>query len=177
MLIVALLGVVWTSIRFARRARQRRRDHERLSSLAEVTALLTASLRAGRSTIHAVILLAHIAPDVVRDDFRRFRDGIATGMTPTDALVNLRDDLGPHFRPLIGILMSSLRLGVPAETLLVQLNVESRYVHRALVEESARQLPVRLALPLVMCTLPSFVILIIVPVIAGTLAQLHTNGR
>jgi hypothetical protein len=35
-------------------------------------------------------------------------------------------------------------------------------------------LPVRLAMPLVLCTLPSFVLLAIVPLLVGALSSLHT---
>ena len=73
------------------------------------------------------------------------------------------------------VLISGDRLGIPVENLLFQLANEARLNRRRHAETEARKLPIRLSLPLVMCILPSFVILIIVPTIAGTLSQLNIS--
>jgi tight adherence protein C len=76
-------------------------------------------------------------------------------------------------QPMCEVLIAGDRLGIPVENLLFQLGNEARTNRRRRAETQARQLPIQLSLPLVMCTLPSFIILIIVPTIAGTLSQLN----
>jgi pilus assembly protein TadC len=61
------------------------------------------------------------------------------------------------------------------ESLIFQLGNDARLSRRRAAEISARQLPIRLSLPLVICTLPSFIVLIIVPTIAGTVSQLRLS--
>jgi tight adherence protein C len=52
---------------------------------------------------------------------------------------------------------------------------EARRHRRRLADASARELPVRLAVPLVSCTLPAFVLLTIAPVLAGALSSLRSS--
>jgi len=53
-------------------------------------------------------------------------------------------------------------------------NGVARQQRRRDSDAAARELPVRLAVPLVLCTLPSFVLLAIVPLLLGALSSLHT---
>jgi pilus assembly protein TadC len=49
---------------------------------------------------------------------------------------------------------------------------QARDVRRRHAEESARRVPVQLLFPLVACVLPAFVLLTVVPLLAGTLRSL-----
>lgn len=176
MLIVIGICAAVMAVRARRRRRALRNENARSEALIETTDLLLATSRAGFSLTQAVMMLADIAPDSVRSSFARVRDAVETGASLPSALSGVRTDLGPAFHSLIGLVISAARLGVPTESFIVHLQAHARHVHRHHSESAARRLSVRLALPLVICTLPSFVVLIIVPVVAGTLEHLHLQG-
>lgn len=135
-----------------------------------------ATLRAGYSLHQSLMMLADISPDSQRIHFAAFRTDVDSGVRIDVALNRLRDNLGPESRAFVGLVSSALRLGIPTESLIEHIRSEARFAHRHHSEMLARQLPVRAALPLVLCTLPSFIVSIIVPIVAGTLAELHLNG-
>ena len=88
--------------------------------------------------------------------------------------INSAVGLGPVAQPLIDSLSAADRYGLPLAPVLERLSFEARQQRRRDIEASARELPVRLAMPLVLCTLPSFVLLAIVPLLLGALSSLHT---
>lgn len=176
MLIAVTLVVVVMAGRAVRRRRARQSARVQMDALIETTDLLLATTRAGYSLAQSVTLLADIVPDAVHREFDAVRNATHEGVPLTAALSGIRSDLGPLFHPLISLVVSALQLGVPTETFIVQLQMHARHVHRQHGEALARSLPVRLAMPLVTCTLPSFIALIIVPVVAGTLEQLRLHG-
>lgn len=156
------------------RADRIRRRH--LDALIETVDFLLATLRAGYSLQQSLLTLADVAPKSVRPAFDDLRTHIESGASFDTALSNARVRLGEDFAPLIDLTRSAIRLGIPFETLVVQIQSEVRFIHRQRGEAIARQLAVRLTLPLVLCTLPSFVFLIIVPIVMGTIMQLRVNG-
>ena len=85
----------------------------------------------------------------------------------------LRAELGPIAQPLVDSLSAADRYGLPLAPVLERLSFEARQQRRRDADATARELPVRLAIPLVLCTLPSFVLLAIVPLLLGALSSLH----
>jgi hypothetical protein len=59
--------------------------------------------------------------------------------------------------------------------LLERLNAVTRQQRRQELDAAARQLPVRMAIPLVVCVLPSFVLLGVVPLFVGSLGGLGAH--
>ena len=94
---------------------------------------------------------------------------VSAGERFSDALSAL-DTLGPIARPLVDAFAAAERYGLALAPVLERLGFEAR---RRTAEATARQLPVRLSLPLVLCTLPSFVLVAIVPLLLGALSSLH----
>ncbi|MGA0877667.1 MAG: type II secretion system F family protein [Ilumatobacteraceae bacterium] len=172
---MTILMVTTLVLMMARRYRQRnRRQSETVRRcLPEVVDLVIAALRAGHTPARAMTVLAVAAPDPVRGVFKTVVAGLEQGEAFTILLRHAADGLGADYRPLCDVLAASERLGIPTETMIVQLSADAHLLRRLLAEADARRLPIRLSLPLVCCTLPSFVVLVIVPVIAGTLTQLH----
>jgi pilus assembly protein TadC len=163
-------------IRASRRRRSNRIGHLRLDAVIETVDFLLAMLRAGYSPPQTLMKLADITPHIVRKDFVDLRDAIASGRPIHEALTDVRTRLGPDFSSLIDLMASAIRLGIPTESLVVHIHNEARFARRQQGDILARQLSVRLTLPLVLCTLPSFVFLIIVPIVMGAIAQLRLNG-
>nr|WP_283251117.1 type II secretion system F family protein [Rhabdothermincola salaria] len=98
---------------------------------------------------------------------RRVTLGIRLG----DALDELAD-LGDEARPLVAALAGAARYGSPLGAALDRVAVDARLLRRRRAEERARKLPVQLLFPLVMCVLPAFGLLAVVPLLAGSLPAL-----
>jgi len=173
--ILAFIGLIIGWLRYRRRLHHRRAT-ALLVSLPDVTDLLIAALHAGCTPSRALEFLARSAPQNVRQEFCDAVSALNNGERFSTIMRRLPTHLGSGYRPLCEILSAGDRLGIPTETLIAQMSSDSHLTRRLLAEADARRLPVRLSLPLVCCTLPSFVVLVIVPVIAGTLSQLHITG-
>lgn len=166
------LGLVVGWVRYRRRLRTRHAA-ARLACLPDVTDLLLAAFHAGSTPVQAFEFLARAAPVTVRQACVDVVTGLERGERFATLMRNLPTTLGSEYRPLCDILSAGDRLGIPTETLIAHVSSDAHLTRRLLAEANARQLPVRLSIPLVCCTLPSFVVLVIIPVIAGTLSQLH----
>lgn len=172
-IVVVLFGFSWRALRRRRTSRDAQRF---VDALLETLDLVLATLRAGYSLPQSLSMLSDIGPDIVRPGFAAVRAEVEKGIPLTTALATVRENLGAPFGPLIGLWISALRLGIPLDSLMSQMHIEARLLNRQRGEMAARRLSVRLTLPLVLCTLPSFVVLIIVPIVAGTIQQLRLNG-
>jgi tight adherence protein C len=155
--------------------RRRRREAER--ALPDALDLLVLSIRAGLTPQQAIAELAVHAPESVREAFASIVHRIARGSSFADALTVLPETLGPRTVGLADVIATSDRYGLPLGPVLDQLTTEARDARRRLDQADARKLPVRLAFPLVVCTLPSFVLLAIAPAVIAALSSLGASAR
>ena len=95
---------------------------------------------------------------------------IALGVDPAEVWRSLEADA--VLAPLGRTLARSARTGEPVAEALDRLGTELAARARAETEDAARQVGVRAAVPLGLCLLPSFLLLGIVPVVAGLVAEL-----
>jgi hypothetical protein len=96
---------------------------------------------------------------------------VALGATTAEAL-DILAGAGPPVRPLVDALAQHDRYGTPLLPALDRVAIEARARRRRRAEEAARRLPVTLLFPLVLTTLPAFVLLTVVPLLAGSLGSL-----
>lgn len=153
----------------------RRRTHARRvsDSLPDAIDLVVLAIRAGYLPAEAMTAIAtHVAPEL-RPTFQELTDAVRSGTRFADALALLPQRLGPQAAPLADSLIAADRYGLPLEPVLDRLADEARQHRRRNADVLARQLPVRLSLPLVLCTLPSFVLLAVVPLLIAALSSLH----
>jgi tight adherence protein C len=151
---------------------RRRLERERASEVPDAAELLVALVRAGLTPTLAVRAAARHATGHAGRAFALVVRRLDDGERLADALDGLTVHLGPTARPIADALATTERYGLPLAPLLDQLAADARAARRRAADQRARELPVRLGLPLVVCTLPSFVLLAIVPVIAGALSSL-----
>jgi hypothetical protein len=90
---------------------------------------------------------------------------IALGVPPADVWGSLAVE--PALAPLGRTLARSARTGEPVADALERLGRELAARARAEVEDSARRVGVRAAVPLGLCLLPAFLLIGIVPVVGG----------
>jgi tight adherence protein C len=136
--------------------------------------LLVLSIRAGYLPAQAVVEITPFLSHLLQPAFTAVSDAMQHGDRFADALGALRSNLGPIAQPLVDSLSAADRYGLPLAPVLERLAFEARQQRRRDGDAAARELPVRLAMPLVLCTLPSFVLLAIVPLLLGALSSLHT---
>jgi Flp pilus assembly protein TadB len=136
--------------------------------------LLVLSIRAGYLPAQAVAEIARFLPASLCASFTAVDREMRQGMRFADALNELQMQLGPIAQPLVDSLSSADRYGLPLAPVLERLAFEARQQRRRESDAAARELPVRLAMPLVLCTLPSFVLLAIVPLLLGAVSSLHS---
>lgn len=160
-----------------RTVRQTRATNRAVTAdLPDTIDLFVALVRAGLTPMQSASLLAQRAPPSWRPGFAAVEAARARGIRFVDALDELVVSLGSPARGMVDALSSSERYGHPIGPVLERLSDEGRAARRRYAEVEARQLPVRLSFPLVCCTLPSFVLLTIAPLLAGAFSSLQLSG-
>jgi tight adherence protein C len=173
-LILLLFGLGAHRARPVLLARRRRREVER--ELPGTIELLVLSIHAGLTPNRAIRELATYAPEPVRPAFVEIVHRMDRGEPFARAMVALPDWLGPRSVGLAEVIAAADKYGLPLSHVLDQLSSEARGTRRRLDEPDARKLPIKLAFPLVACTLPSFVLLAIAPAVIAALSSLGTSA-
>jgi len=88
-----------------------------------------------------------------------------------DALIASRQQFPLRAQPLLDALIDTERDGLSPRELFERLAGEAHAQRRRDAEQRIRALPVRLTLPLVGCVLPAYVLLAVVPLLAGQLTS------
>ena len=156
--------------------RRARRAHRSAVERAYPDAIesIVLAVRAGYLPAAAIeAVLPHLAPSL-RDAFAEVTARTHRGERFADALTLLPMRLGPIAAPLADSFAAADRYGQPLAPVLDRLALEARQHRRRQADTLARQLPVRMSLPLVLCTLPSFILLAVVPLLLAALSSLHT---
>ena len=170
---LAVVIVVALLRRWAGVQRKARTTRDVAAGFPDALDLLVLSIRAGYLPAQAIGEITPYLPTALRPSFSAVDQALQRGDRFADALDQLRVRLGPIAQPLVDSLAAADRYGLPLAPVLERLSFEARQQRRRDTDAAARELPVRLALPLVLCTLPSFVLLAIVPLLLGALSSLH----
>ncbi|MFZ9629242.1 MAG: type II secretion system F family protein [Ilumatobacteraceae bacterium] len=155
-------------------ARQRLRAARRVAlDLPDALELVVLAVRAGHLPAAALRSSLPHLPASVRPAFADVVARVDGGARFGDAVRALVDRLGDDALVLADTFAAADRYGLPLAPVLERLADEARRRRRRHAETLARQLPVRLSLPLVLCTLPSFVLLAVVPLLLAALSSLE----
>ncbi len=179
-----LLGLLWPPLALMpiamaallkrwRPLAQARRDRAAVTaSLPDATDLLLVAIHAGLTPELALQRLLTYLDGPLREAVEQVFARLENGERFGDALDALIDTLGEPARPLVAALTGSERYGLPLGPALDVVATISRDQRRRAAETAARKLPVRLSFPLVLCILPAFIVLTVVPAIFGALRAL-----
>lgn len=168
-----LAGLAIAASTRRRRAVSRRAGAAMEASLPEAIELLVVCLGAGCTPVQAVEQLVDLAPPPIRPAFAAVGQRLHRGAGVADALTELTTHCGPRALPLVTTVATAVRDGLPLAPVLDRLTDDARAGRRRQGEAAARRLPVQLAFPLVVCTLPSFVLLAIAPAVLGALSTVR----
>jgi Flp pilus assembly protein TadB len=146
------------------------------AAMPDAIELMVMCLHAGLTPTQAVGELARLAPPSVRAGFAATEQRLHRGTGFADALVELSGHCGRSALALVSALGTAVRDGLPLAPVLDRLTDEANAGRRRAGEAEARRLPVRLSFPLVVCTLPSFVLLAIAPAVLGALSTVRGSA-
>jgi pilus assembly protein TadC len=166
------LGLVVVTVARARSVtRQRERRRRMVAQAPAAIDLLGLCLDAGMSPRQAVVDVCAAIDAPLGDDLVEVVARTARGETLARALDPLSARDHP-LRPVALAVASAERTGVPLAGSLDRLAAEARAALRRAGQERARRLPVLMLLPLVLCVLPAFGLVAVVPMLAGRLGGL-----
>jgi tight adherence protein C len=144
-------------------------------AMPDVIELVIVGIRSGLSPTNAVLAASERAHPSLAEAFGEVRHRLQRGQRLADSLESLPTHIGDAASSFVDGLAAADRYGSPIEPLLDRLATDARDDRRREAERHARTLPVRLAFPLVVCTLPSFVLLAIVPALLAAIASLRDS--
>ncbi|MEO5974298.1 MAG: type II secretion system F family protein [Ilumatobacteraceae bacterium] len=161
---------------------RRHRNKTRASSneilhgeLPELVDQLIVLLRAGFTPANAFQQLELWLPSPINGAVGEVNSLVHRGVRFSSAVVDLRRQIGvPAFGLVDAVIQIDLD-GLATSTTLDRLSSEAHSLRRIRAESEARELPIRLISPMLCCILPSFVMLTVVPMLAGTLIGLRTH--
>ena len=155
--------------------RVRRRERHIDASFPELLDLLVVSVQAGLLPAQALREARELVAPPLRHALDAVEARLARGERFADALAALVDVLGSRAIGLVATMVATDRHGLALAPAVERLADEARGQRRRLAEAAARELPVRMSFPLVLCTLPSFALVAIVPLLVGALSSLRTG--
>lgn len=148
-----------------------RHDAELADQLPDVVDLLALTASAGLPVAAALVAVGSRPGGPLGAGLGRAGAHVRHGGSTAEALARLAAT-GPAARPLVDALVQHDRYGTPLLPALERVGIEARARRRRRSEEAARRLPVTLLFPLVLTTFPAFVLLTVVPLLAGSLGSL-----
>ena len=158
-------------MRLLRRSERRARAAA-TDALPDVIELVIIGVRAGLTPAAAVeMAAAHTRPELATL-LAEVIHHMHRGRRLADALDELPAWLGQHAAYFTDALITADRYGLPLGPVLDQLGADVRADRSRQAQQQARTLPVKLAFPLVICTLPSFVLLAIAPAVLGAISTI-----
>jgi tight adherence protein C len=170
---VALVAVIWMRPRLVAARANSRAIATAISEQPEVIDLFALAVGAGYNIRLAVEVVAARAPPL-------FAAALSAALIDTvrhrrlvDALEHITGPTAEVARPLVAALASAERYGAPLGDALERLAADARLDRRRRAEAAARRVPVQLLFPLVLCVLPAFALLSVVPLLIGTLRSLR----
>ncbi len=167
----AVVGIAaWWFIGRTESPAERRIRRQVRSDLPHLVDLFAAALRGGATPGAGVRMACGALPGPAADRLFGVTERLELGVDPERVWASLADD--PDLAPLGRALARSHRTGAGVVSTVEQLADELGGSARAHVEERARAVGVRAALPLGLCLLPSFLLLGIVPLVVGMLSGL-----
>jgi Flp pilus assembly protein TadB len=161
---------VWVVIGRAEPPSVRRRREAARRELPHLVGLLADALRAGQSPTEALALVARALPGPAADRLVDVVPRLRLGVDPRAVWEGLASDSA--LAPLGRVLARAEATGAPVVEAVSRLATTLAEDGRGDVEDRARSVGVKAALPLGLCLLPAFILLGIVPVVAGMLGTL-----
>jgi len=142
---------------------------EGVTLLPDALDLLALAAASGLNVPDSLDLVARFGPSEVGGRLRPIVESIDSGRPIVSALNAAQIDPGEPLGIVLSALGDAHVSGAAIETRLVSIGSDLRAIARSREQVAARKLSVRLLLPLVVCMLPAFALLTVVPVLLEAL--------
>jgi Flp pilus assembly protein TadB len=163
--------LTWRLVARSEPLAQRRRREAVARDLPGLVHLLASALQSGCDVSEAVRLVCDVLPGPAADVLLSVPARLTLGVDPAEAWRPVLDD--PSLAPLGRAMVRAQRSGSSVTGEVARLADELGERARVRVEERARTVGVKAAVPLGICLLPSFVLVGIVPLVVGLLSSLR----
>ena len=167
-------SIAWRVLGNAEGPAARRRREELERDLPTAVHLLGACLGAGAATANALETVADALPGSVADELMLVRHRLALGIDPVLVWRELAEH--PQLRPLGRSMERAHRSGASVREAVDRLASDLAAQSRARRDALARSVEVRAAAPLGACFLPAFLLLGVVPMVAGVFSAMRFFG-
>lgn len=167
---VLLAAGCWWLIGRTEPAGVRRTREQATRQLPLLVDLFALGLGAGAAPSSALAMACTALPGPASDRLAGVRARLELGVDPGPVWASLTED--PALAALGRTMTRAHDSGAPVSALVARLAHELAQSQRALAQERARSVGVRAAVPLGLCLLPAFLVLGVVPVVAGLLSSL-----
>ncbi|MEU8118599.1 type II secretion system F family protein [Spirillospora sp. NPDC049024] len=167
---VLVAVAVWLSFSRLGSGERRRRQARLVADLPVAVDLLAACLRGGAPWHEAVDAVADAVGGPLGDELRAVSVQIRLGADPAEAWLALAEE--PMLAPLARAAVRAASTGAALAPSLSRLARDQRRVARSAAAARARAAGIRALAPLGLCFLPAFVLLGVVPAIAGIASTL-----
>ena len=144
--------------------------HDEPDDIGQLTEHLCVSLRTGLSMTHACERWR-----TVSSTGNAVADLISAGAPLEEALLPLATTHPISGKNLGHTIVEAERDGLPILDTVMRLATDHRMERRRQIDTRIRQLPTRLSIPLVLCVLPSFLLLSVAPLVLASLRQLSVS--
>ncbi|MGD9958542.1 type II secretion system F family protein [Nocardioides sp.] len=164
-------GATWWLVERSETPTARRRREGLRRDLPHLVELLAAALGAGASPGPALSVVCAALPGAVADELQGARSSLALGRTALEVWTELARH--PQLGALGRALARAERSGAPVVDAVRLLADDLASDARMDLEDRARAVGVKAALPLGLCLLPAFLLLGIVPLVAGAVGAIR----
>lgn len=172
---IAISGLVGFVLHRRKRRKHALLDNSQKVDLPELIDQLIVLLRAGYTPANAFMQLEPWLIPPMSGTVKEINDLVRRGVRFSSAVVELRHHVGPPIYALVDALIQLDSDGPATTAILDRLSDEAHAQRRRRSEAESRELPIRLIFPMVCCVLPSFIMLTVVPMLAGTIAGVRTH--
>ncbi|WP_182883879.1 type II secretion system F family protein [Microbispora sp. H10949] len=167
---VAAASGVFIAVRRREPAEAGRRRARMEADLPFAVDLMVACLRAGQPMSGAVETTAAAMPGPVSERLTWVGAQLRLGAAPEDAWAGLSAE--PSLAALSRAMVRAAASGAPVADVLTRLADDARRTARATASAAARRVGVHAVAPLGLCFLPAFVLLGVIPMVAGLAGQI-----
>ncbi|MEM9034642.1 MAG: type II secretion system F family protein [Actinomycetota bacterium] len=144
----------------------------RVAAVPELVELVALALRSGSTATGAVDVVASSAPGPAGAPFQAASARLGSGL-PAEESFGARAELpGTAGASLAELLLAAGRQGAPISDAVTDLAQRLRADRRRALQRRVQRLPVLLLAPLTLCVLPSFVLIVCVPLVVTGLSDL-----
>jgi tight adherence protein C len=170
---IAVAAAAWYAPVYYVEVKRRDRMEKVDKQLPDMIDLLVVTIEAGLGILASMRVASETMSDPLGQELRLTLQEQRMGLSVNQAIESLgkRAD-APNMRIFVRALTQGERLGVSIGTTMRNLSVEMRKRRKAMAEERAQKMPIKMLFPLIFCIFPALFVVILTPMIINIVEAL-----